>query len=203
MPGGRTDPIISIEAGGFLPLSGGSAHASALHPDLAAGGARLHACLCGSLPHPHRPLRRANALMMACAVLCCLPLLLIGGTLPMALLTGASCACMDGLNPILTALIPPRIRARRVHRPGRRADGRLHRRGLLPCRGDRRRHLWRAGPMNLCRIAASWHQPRCSASPARGASPPPGGVRQPATLTLPSPAAHIRSFHGTRAMRPA
>ena len=44
--------------------------------------------------------------MMACAGLCCVPLLLVGGALPMAFLMGASCACMYGLNPILTALIP-------------------------------------------------------------------------------------------------
>lgn len=50
--------------------------------------------------------RRVTALMMACAGLCCVPLLLVGGALPMAFLMGASCACMYGLNPILTALIP-------------------------------------------------------------------------------------------------
>lgn len=50
--------------------------------------------------------RRVTALMMACAGLCCVPLLLVRGALPMALLMGASCACMYGLNPILTALIP-------------------------------------------------------------------------------------------------
>ena len=50
--------------------------------------------------------RRVTALMMAYAGLCSVPLLLVGGALPMALLMGASCACMYGLNPILTALIP-------------------------------------------------------------------------------------------------
>lgn len=50
--------------------------------------------------------RRVTALLMGCVALFSLPLLFVRGMLPMALLMGCACACMYGLNPILTALIP-------------------------------------------------------------------------------------------------
>lgn len=50
--------------------------------------------------------RRMICVMMLGATLLCAPLMLVHGMLGMALLLGCVCACMYGLNPMLTGLIP-------------------------------------------------------------------------------------------------
>ncbi len=50
--------------------------------------------------------RRLVAMMLSIAALCCLPLRFLNGMLPAALLMGGACACLYGLNTILTALVP-------------------------------------------------------------------------------------------------
>lgn len=59
--------------------------------------------------------RHLVAYMMLAAGVFCLPLMAVTALLPMALLMGCACACLYGLNPILTGLVPLEYdRARRV-----------------------------------------------------------------------------------------
>ncbi len=50
--------------------------------------------------------RHLVAVMLLAAGVFCLPLPLTGALLPVALLMGCACACLYGMNPILTALVP-------------------------------------------------------------------------------------------------
>ncbi len=50
--------------------------------------------------------RRCVALMLGMTALCCLPLPIISHSVVMALAMGMGCACLYGLNPLLTAMVP-------------------------------------------------------------------------------------------------
>ncbi len=58
--------------------------------------------------------RRCVALMLGATAVCCLPLPVIANAFLMAFAMGMGCACLYGLNPLLTALIP--LEHDRIHR---------------------------------------------------------------------------------------